>query len=342
MTVTAIPRLVITAGEPAGIGPDLCVRIAQQDLPCQLIVIADRDVLMQRAEKLGLPLHISDADQDTVQPHQAGSLSVMHVPVAKPVIAGQLDADNSGYVLATLRLAVEACSTRKADAMVTAPVHKGIISESGIPFSGHTEYLSALTNSHAVMMLAGGGMRVTLATTHLPLKDVPAAITPERLEQKLRIIHHDLVTRFLIENPCIAVAGLNPHAGESGHLGREEIDIIIPVLEKLRREGMNLLGPLPADTIFNPAKLKEYDCIFAMYHDQGLPTLKHASFGHGVNISLGMPIIRTSVDHGTALELAGTGQADPGSMLTAIEAALMLVRNTRNNPPPVKQLAANS
>ncbi|HNR10675.1 MAG TPA: 4-hydroxythreonine-4-phosphate dehydrogenase PdxA [Nitrosomonas europaea] len=328
MTLSSIARLVLTAGEPAGIGPDLCVQIAQRDLSCRLTVIADRDVLDQRAEKLGLPLQLHEDDPDNVQPHRAGQLSVQHVPVNNPVVAGQLDVNNAAYVLTTLRLAVEACSTHQADAMVTAPVHKGIISESGIPFSGHTEYLSKLTNSHAVMMLAGGGMRVTLATTHLPLKDVPAAITPERLEQKLRIIHRDLVTRFAIENPRIAVAGLNPHAGESGHLGREEIDVIIPVLEKLRNDGMNLLGPLPADTLFNPPKLKEYDCIFVMYHDQGLPVLKHASFGHGVNISLGMPIIRTSVDHGTALELAGTGQADPGSMNTAIETALMLIEKT--------------
>lgn len=329
MTLSSIPRLVLTAGEPAGIGPDLCVQIAQRDLPCRLTVIADRNVLDQRAKKLGLPLQLYEDDPDNVQPHRAGQLSVQHVPANKPVVAGRLDVNNAAYVLTTLQLAVEACSTHQADAMITAPVHKGIISESGIPFSGHTEYLSELTNSHAVMMLAGGGMRVTLATTHLPLKDVPAAITPERLEQKLRIIHRDLVTRFAIENPCIAVAGLNPHAGESGHLGREEIDVIIPVLEKLRNDGMNLLGPLPADTLFNPPKLEEYDCIFVMYHDQGLPVLKHASFGHGVNISLGMPIIRTSVDHGTALELAGTGQADPGSMNTAIETALMLIEKTR-------------
>lgn len=329
MTLSSIARLVLTAGEPAGIGPDLCVQIAQRNFPCRLTVIADRDVLNLRAEKLGLPLQLYEDDSDDAQPHQAGHLCVQHVPVKKPVVAGRLDVNNATYVLTTLRLAVEACSTHQADAMVTAPVHKGIISESGTPFSGHTEYLSELTNSHAVMMLAGGGMRVTLATTHLPLKDVPAAITPERLEQKLRIIHRDLVTRFAIENPRIAVAGLNPHAGESGHLGREEIDVIIPVLEKLRNEGVNLLGPLPADTLFNPPKLKEYDCIFVMYHDQGLPVLKHASFGHGVNISLGMPIIRTSVDHGTALELAGTGQADPGSMNTAIETALMLIEKTR-------------
>lgn len=328
MTLSSIPRLVLTAGEPAGIGPDLCVQIAQRDLPCRLMVIADCDVLDQRAAELGLPLQLYEDDSHNIQPHRAGQLFVQHVPVNNPVVAGQLDVKNAKYVLTTLRLAVKACSTHQADALVTAPVHKGIISESGIPFSGHTEYLSELTNSHAVMMLAGGGMRVTLATTHLPLKDVPAAITPERLEQKLRIIHHDLIIRFAIENPCIAVAGLNPHAGESGHLGREEIDVIIPVLEKLRNEGMNLLGPLPADTLFNASKLKEYDCIFAMYHDQGLPVLKHASFGHGVNISLGMPIIRTSVDHGTALELAGTGQADPGSMNVAIETALMLIGKT--------------
>lgn len=330
-----IPKLVITAGEPAGIGPDLCVQIAQQNLPCQLTVIADHHVLSQRAEKLGLPLRLTTVNGNEATFHRAGQLSVMHIPVAKPVVAGQLDSENAHYVLHTLQQAIEACSTHQADAMVTAPVHKGIINEAGIPFTGHTEYLSALTNSPAVMMLAGGDMRVTLATTHLPLKDVPAAITAERIEKKLRIIYHDLVTRFLIENPCIAVAGLNPHAGESGHLGREEIDVIMPALEKLRQTGMHLLGPLPADTLFNPAKLKEYDCIFVMYHDQGLPTLKHASFGQGVNITLGLPIIRTSVDHGTALELAGTGQADAGSMLTAIEAALMLVKNTYNNPSAI-------
>lgn len=328
MTPSSIPHLVVTAGEPAGIGPDLCVQIAQRSLPCRLTVIADRDVLDQRAEKLGLPLQFVEGAANT-RIHQSGYLHVQHVPVKKPVAAGRLDVNNAAYVLETLRLAVENCLTGKADAMVTAPVHKGVISESGSLFSGHTEYLSELTDSHAVMMLAGGGMRVTLATTHLPLKDVPAAITPERLEQKLRIIHHDLVTRFAIKNPRIAVAGLNPHAGESGHLGREEIDVIIPVLEKLRLEGMNLLGPLPADTMFNLPRLKEYDCIFVMYHDQGLPVLKHASFGQGVNISLGMPIIRTSVDHGTALELAGTGQADTGSMNTAIETALMLIEKTR-------------
>jgi 4-hydroxythreonine-4-phosphate dehydrogenase len=212
------------------------------------------------------------------------------------------------------------------DAMVTAPVHKGIITEAGIPFTGHTEYLAEMTHSQVVMMLVGSNMRVTLATTHLPLKEVAAAITVDRLEQKLRIIHHELVDRFFIQNPCIVVAGLNPHAGEFGHMGREEIDIIIPVLNKLRAEGMNLLGPLPADTLFNPARLKEYDCILAMYHDQGLSVLKYASFGTGVNVTLGLPIIRTSVDHGTAIDLVGTGQANPGSLRAAIELAITLAQ----------------
>ncbi|MGG7054039.1 4-hydroxythreonine-4-phosphate dehydrogenase PdxA [Nitrosomonas sp. ANs5] len=327
MTDTFIPRLLLTAGEPAGIGPDLCVQVAQQAWPCQLIVIADRNLLDQRAHMLKLPLQLEECN--LAKPpvlHQTARLHVMHVPVNSPVDTGKLDPANATYVLDTLRHAVEACSTHRADAMVTGPVHKGIISAAGIKFSGHTEYLSALTQSQAVMMLAGGGMRVTLATTHLPLKDVSAAITPECLEQKLRIIHHDLVVRFAIRHPCIAVAGLNPHAGESGHLGREEIETIIPVLEKLRAEGMNLLGPLPADTMFNPSQLERYDCVFVMYHDQGLPVLKHASFGSGVNISLGLPIIRTSVDHGTALDLAGTGRADPGSMRAAIQMALTLVK----------------
>lgn len=328
MTNLPIPKLILTAGEPAGIGPDLCIQIAQQAWSCQLTVIADRNLLNQRAQMLGLPLQLIEYDPDNKDAQQAASVHVLHVPARKSVVAGKLDSANAAYVLETLKRATEICSTRGADAMVTAPVHKGIISESGIKFSGHTEYLSDLTKSQAVMMLVGGGMRVTLATTHLPLKDVPAAITTGRLEQKLRIIHQDLVSRFAIKNPCIAVAGLNPHAGESGHLGREEIDIIIPVLERLRAEGMNLLGPLPADTMFNPSKLEKYDCIFTMYHDQGLPVLKHASFGSGVNVSLGLPIIRTSVDHGTALDLAGTGQADPGSMYAAIKMALTLAEKT--------------
>ena len=320
------PKLALTAGEPAGIGPDLCVQIAQETLPCQLVVIADRDLLRQRAALLQLPLKIIENASVHFSEHQSGSLQVVHIPADVPVSPGKLDSANARYVLRTLQYAVEGCRKEVFDAMVTAPVHKGIIIEAGIPFTGHTEYLAEMTRSEVVMMLVGGNMRVSLATTHLPLKAVAAAITTEKLEQKLRIIHHDLVTRFLIEHPCIAVAGLNPHAGESGHLGREEIDIIIPVLDKLRAEGMNLVGPLPADTLFNPVRQKDYDCILAMYHDQGLPVLKYASFGTGVNVTLGLPVIRTSVDHGTAFDLVGTGRADPGSLRAAIEMAITLAQ----------------
>ncbi|SOD40718.1 4-hydroxythreonine-4-phosphate dehydrogenase PdxA [Nitrosovibrio sp. Nv4] len=324
------PLIALTAGEPAGIGPDLCVQIAQLELPCRLIVIADRELLRERASLLRLPLKIADySPLATVVEHEKGGLQVLHLPLAQSAIPGKLDTANAPYVLKTLERAVEGCSDGEFDAMVTAPVHKGIINDGGIAFTGHTEYLAQLTNSEAVMMLVGGGMRVTLATTHLPLKDVASAITRETLERKLRIIQHDLITYFAIPGPRIVVAGLNPHAGESGHLGREEIDTIIPSLDKLRAEGMDLIGPLPADTLFNPSKLKDYDCIFAMYHDQGLPVLKHASFGAAVNVTLGLPVIRTSVDHGTALELAGTGRADHGSLMAAIEMAVILAGNQR-------------
>ncbi len=343
-TLAPTPTLALTPGEPAGIGPDLCVQIAQQDLPCKLIVIADHELLQERARLLRLPLKImsyssmAEAEAEAEIEHKSGNLKVLHIPLAEPATPGRLDPANARYVLNTLERAVAGCMNREFDAMVTAPVHKGIINDAGIAFTGHTEYLAHLTNSRVVMMLAGGGMRVALATTHLPLKDVAAAITRETLEQKLRIIHHDLITRFAIARPRIAVAGLNPHAGESGHLGREEIDIIIPSLEKLRGEGINLIGPLPADTLFNPSHLKNYDCVFAMYHDQGLPVLKHASFGAGVNVTLGLPIIRTSVDHGTALDLAATGRADPGSLLAAIEMAVMLASNL----PDLKNRSENA
>ena len=257
-------------------------------------------------------------------------MQVLHVPLAESSIAGRLDPVNARYVLTMLDRAVEGCRRGEFSAMVTAPVHKGVINDAGIAFTGHTEYLAQLTNSEAVMLLVGGGMRVALATTHLPLKDVPAAITRDTLEQKLRIIHTDLINRFAIARPRIAVAGLNPHAGESGHLGKEEIETIIPALEGLRAQGMDLVGPLPADTLFHPPKLKNFDCVFAMYHDQGLPVLKHASFGNAVNVTLGLPIIRTSVDHGTALDLAGTGRADPGSLLAAIEMAATLAGQSKN------------
>jgi 4-hydroxythreonine-4-phosphate dehydrogenase len=323
------PTLALTAGEPAGIGPDLCAQIAQRDLPCKLVVIADRELLRERARLLQLPLELTDYLPDVAVEHKAGRLQVLHVPLNKPAIPGKLDPANARYVLETLERAVAGCSSGEFAAMVTAPVHKGVINDAGIAFTGHTEYLSQLTHSQVVMMLVGGGMRVTLATTHLPLKDVAAAITREGLERKLRIIQRDLSTRFGIARPRIAVAGLNPHAGESGHLGREEIDSIIPVLDKLSAEGMHLIGPLAADTLFNPAQLQNYDCIFTMYHDQGLPVLKHASFGTGINVTLGLPFIRTSVDHGTALDLAATGRADPGSLLAAIELAVTLSGNKK-------------
>ena len=332
MPYPALPVLAITAGEPAGIGPDLCVQLAQLQLPCKLVVIADSELLHQRARLLQLPLEITNYTPSIATEHKVNGLQVLHVSLSEPAVPGELNPANARYVLKTLEIAVAGCSNGEFDAMVTAPVHKGIINDAGVAFSGHTEYLAELTHSSTVMMLAGGGMRVTLATTHLPLKDVAAAITRKGLEQRLRIVHHDLINRFAIATPRIAVAGLNPHAGESGHLGREEIDTIIPVLDKLRAEGMNLIGPLPADTLFNPPQLENFDCIFAMYHDQGLPVLKHASFGGGVNITLGLPIIRTSVDHGTALDLAGSGKADPGSMLAAIDMAMALIANRKIKP----------
>ena len=328
---TTNPTLILTAGEPAGVGPDLCVQIAQKDLSCKLVVIADKNLLQDRARIIRSPLKLLDYSSSTVGNHKSGSLQILHVPLDKSSVPGKPDSGNSRYVLKTLDRAVEGCCNGEFDGVVTAPVHKGVINDAGITFTGHTEYLSQLTSSQVVMMLVGGNMRVTLATTHLPLKDVATAITPIKLEQKLRLINHDLIVRFSISSPRIVVAGLNPHAGESGHLGSEEIEIIIPVLEKLRIEGINLIGPVPADTLFNPLNLKNYDCIFTMYHDQGLPVLKHASFGKGVNVTLGLPIIRTSVDHGTALDLAATGQADSGSLLAAIEMAITLVENTNLN-----------
>lgn len=327
MNRAVMPSLLLTAGEPAGIGPDLCIQIAQRSIACKLTVIADGDLLLSRARQLGLPMQLIDLTEHELTQHQPGKLHWIHSPLAEQAEPGVLNPLNAQYVLNTLESAVTACRSAQFDGMVTAPVHKGVINDAGITFTGHTEFLSELTHSPVVMMLVGGNMRVTLATTHLPLREVAAAITGDLIESKLRIIHHDLVTRFLLVNPTIAVAGLNPHAGESGHLGREEIDVIIPALNKLRSEGMKLEGPLPADTLFNPEQLKRFDCVFTMYHDQGLPVLKHASFGGGVNVTLGLPIIRTSVDHGTALELAGTGRANPGSLLAAIDMATQLAQN---------------
>ncbi|MEQ1527501.1 MAG: 4-hydroxythreonine-4-phosphate dehydrogenase PdxA [Gallionella sp.] len=321
--------LAITAGEPAGIGPDLCVQLASQALQTPIVVIADKNLLMQRAQQLGVILQLRNyvAGQVAREPN---NLTVIHIPLAQPSQAGVLNAANSRYVLATLSRAVQGCQAGEFAGMVTAPVHKGIINDAGIPFTGHTEFLAEQTQTkQVVMMLVGGGMRVALVTIHLPLKDVAATITQPLLESLLRIVHSDLQQRFGIAQPRILVAGLNPHAGEGGYLGREEIDVMIPVLDKLRGEGMNVSVPLPADTLFTPHKLAQCDAVLSMYHDQGLPVLKHASFGQGVNVTLGLPIIRTSVDHGTALDLAGTGKADSGSLLEAIKVATEMVQNER-------------
>jgi 4-hydroxythreonine-4-phosphate dehydrogenase len=322
------PLVAVTAGEPAGIGPDLCAMIAVRALPARVVLVADRDLLAARASTLGLDWSIPDFEE----PAAGQPVSVLHVPLAAPARAGCLDAGNSRYVLRTLEIACDGCTAGRFDALATAPVHKGIINDAGIAFTGHTEFLAErLRAPQVVMMLAGGGLRVALATTHLPLQAVAAAITTEGLERTLRVLLADLKARFAIARPHVIVAGLNPHAGESGHLGREEIEIITPLLERLRAEGHALTGPLPADTLFQPERLRDCDCVLAMYHDQGLPVLKYASFGEGINITLGLPIIRTSVDHGTALDLAGSGRARPDSLLAAIALAADLARHSRGH-----------
>ncbi|MES1981257.1 MAG: 4-hydroxythreonine-4-phosphate dehydrogenase PdxA [Pseudomonadota bacterium] len=329
-----IPVLAITSGEPAGIGPDLCLQLAQQfqhALPAaNLVILGDKSLLQQRAAQLGLdmPLH----DYQPMRPYAApsGHLSVLDVALAQPVLAGELNHANSHYVMQLLSRALQGCLSGEFDAMVTAPVHKGVINDAGIPFTGHTEFLAESSNTaQVVMMLVGGGLRVALATTHLPLRGVADSITPALLEAVLQIIHNDLGRHFGIAQPRILVAGLNPHAGENGYLGREEIDIMIPVLDKLRAQGMHVSQPLPADTLFTPHRLAQCDCVLAMYHDQGLPVLKHASFGQGVNVTLGLPFIRTSVDHGTALDLAGSGRAEAGSLLEAVRMAADMVQHRR-------------
>ena len=320
-------KLAVTPGEPAGIGPDLVIQAAQRPRPDQLLIaVADPDLLMQRAARLGLPLETVPWSAESEFEMAPGRLAVVPVPLTNPVQPGQLDPANAGYVLACLDQAVAGCQDGRFDALVTGPLHKGIINQAGHAFSGHTEYLASLTGtSQVVMMLATPGLRVALATTHLPLREVADAITRERLEAVLRILHSELIRHFGLARPRILVCGLNPHAGEQGHLGREEIEVIEPVLEKLRAEPMKLVGPLPADTLFTPDRLETADAVLAMYHDQGLPVLKHKGFGKAVNVTLGLPIIRTSVDHGTALELAGSGRAEIGSLEYAIEVALEMV-----------------
>jgi 4-hydroxythreonine-4-phosphate dehydrogenase len=321
------PPLAITSGEPAGIGPDLCLQLASHGLP--LVVLADKTLLIQRAKQLGLSVELIDYAPGAPAP-TAGQLQVLHIPLTAPCEAGRLDPANSHYVLELLTRATQGCHSGEFAGIVTAPVHKGVINDAGVPFTGHTEFLAELTHTPlVVMMLAGNGLRVALATTHLPLRAVADAITRELLEAVLRILQRDLQSRFGLPNPRILVAGLNPHAGEDGHLGREEIEVMIPVLDALRAEGFNVSAPLPADTLFAVHRLKEADAVLAMYHDQGLPVLKHASFGEGVNITLGLPIIRTSVDHGTALDLAGTGRAEVGSLLEAIKVAQEMAKHER-------------
>ena len=324
-------RLAITAGEPAGIGPDLCLMLAQHPSPCERVIIADPQLLRDRAQQLGLPVELLPFDPDALPVAQAaGQLHVLPVTLGTACTPGQLDAGNSAYVLKTLRLAGEGALSGLFDAIVTAPVHKGIINEAGVPFSGHTEFFAEQTaTDQVVMMLACPGLRVALATTHLPLRQVADAITGPLIERVVRILHSDLVSKFGLSTPRILVCGLNPHAGEDGHLGREELDIIIPALERLRNEGIELIGPLPADTLFTPKHIDQADAVLAMYHDQGLPVLKHKGFGNAVNITLGMPIIRTSVDHGTALDLAGTGQANPGSLQVALDTAIQMINARR-------------
>ncbi|MCB1905775.1 MAG: 4-hydroxythreonine-4-phosphate dehydrogenase PdxA [Rhodocyclaceae bacterium] len=319
----ARPVVAITSGEPAGIGPDICAALATRRWPVRLVLIGDAGLLRSRMGPAGEALVDHRADVDP----GPSRLECLHLPLAAAVTPGRLAPANACYVLALLDRAIDGCVAGDFAAMVTAPVHKGVICDAGIAFSGHTEYLAARTGSErVVMMLAGGGLRVALATTHLPLAEVPRAITRPLLAHTLRIVDHDLRVRFAIDRPRILVAGLNPHAGEGGHMGREEIDVIVPVLDALRAEGMRLEGPLPADTLFVPHTLARGDAVLAMYHDQGLPVLKHASFGGGVNVTLGLPIVRTSVDHGTALDLAGRGGADPGSLITALELAIELAR----------------
>lgn len=328
-----LKRLAITSGEPAGIGPDLCVQLSRQSFDAELIIIADPAIIQQRAQQLGVTVALNSYDAaSSPRQHTAGTLTILPANVHRPVVCGQLDKHNADYVLNTLRLAIDGCLAKKFDAMITAPVHKGIINEAGYPFTGHTEFLAERSNTeHVVMMLATKGLRVALVTTHLPLRAVCDAITATNVERTLRITHQRLQQQFSCPSPRIVVCGLNPHAGEDGHLGREEIDIIIPVINKLKKEGLQLIGPLPADTAFIPKYMKDADVFVAMYHDQGLPVLKHMGFGNAINVTLGLPFIRTSVDHGTALELAGTNKANSNSMVYAINTALEMINNQATN-----------
>jgi 4-hydroxythreonine-4-phosphate dehydrogenase len=316
-------RIAVTSGEPAGVGPDLCLQLARGPLPCELVCLGDRELLAARARQLNLKLNLWDYEAgQAARPHTPGTLAVLHIPLAGPAEAGKLDSRNAAAVLAMLDRAAQGCLCGEFAAMVTAPVQKSTIIEAGFAFTGHTEYLAQRSGAPLpVMMLASGSMRVALATTHLPLANVAQAITGALLQQVLAIVDTDLRRWWGISNPRIAVCGLNPHAGESGHLGREELTIIAPAVSQMRARGLDVSGPFPADTIFVPRLMTSYDAILAMYHDQGLPVIKHAHFDEAVNVTLGLPIIRTSVDHGTALDLAGSGHADVASLAAAVRMA---------------------
>jgi 4-hydroxythreonine-4-phosphate dehydrogenase len=321
-------QVAITTGEPAGVGPELTAQAlaaAGAHWPdAQFTVLGDADLLAGRAKAVGV---------DWTVALQGKRIQVQHQPLGVPVRVGKLDAANGRYVLALLDAAIDGAMAGRFDAIVTAPLQKSTINDAGVPFTGHTEYLAERTHTpNVVMMLAGTGqrpLRVALATTHLPLKDVAAALTVDGIVTTLRIVNHDLRRHFGLPAPRILVTGLNPHAGENGYLGREEIDVISPALKLANAQGIDARGPYPADTLFQPRYLNEADCVLAMFHDQGLPVLKYATFGEGINVTLGLPIIRTSVDHGTALDLAGTGRADAGSMIAAIDAAVSMARHRR-------------
>jgi len=321
--------VAVTSGEPAGIGPEICLALGESPLAARVVVLGDREMLEARARQLGMRVRLRDPGSVA----EPGSVACLHLPLTYTSRAGKLDPRGAPYVLSLLDRAVAGCVAGEFSALVTAPVHKGIINEGGLAFVGHTEYLAERTGAaHVVMMLAGGGLRVALATTHLALKDVPRALTREGVERTIRVLCAGLTGWFGISAPRILVAALNPHAGEGGYFGREEIEVIAPVLEKLRAEGLQLTGPLPADTLFVPERLAGADCALAMYHDQGLPVLKYASFGRGVNITLGLPIIRTSVDHGTAIDIAGTGRAQPDSLWEAVATAIDMAQVEARRP----------
>lgn len=321
-----IPRILITPGEPAGIGPDITLQLAEQSWNADIICVCDPDLLQARAKQLSIPLTIELFNPSTpAKRHRPGTLKYIPVTLKAGCTPGVLNPQNANYVLECLRIATQHCLTEPGSALVTGPVHKSVINEAGIAFTGHTEFLAKLCNSsHPVMLFVTNQLRVALATTHVALSKVSQSITPHHLLNTIRILNSELIHKFGIAEPRILVCGLNPHAGENGHLGREEIEVISPVLHRIRKEQVNVIGPLPADTVFTEKLLKTADAVLAMYHDQALPVVKYMSFGHAVNVTLGLPIIRTSVDHGTALDIAGSKQADPGSMAAAIKLAVDL------------------